>query len=201
MKKYSRLLALPLALTMGGSPLVAAAQNTSVANTPSAPTAKKLPKETKIHGETLVDDYFWMREKSNPEVISYLEAENAYTSAVMKPTEAFQEGLYKEMLGRIKQTDQQVPYRDHGYYYYTRTVEGKQYPIFARKKGSLAAPEEITLDLNELAVGHKYTSLGNYSVSDDGNLLAYSMIHTATATTSSTSKTSARQGTRRLPRQ
>jgi oligopeptidase B len=139
--------------------------------------AEKKSKTTNIHGETLVDDYFWLREKTNPAVISYLESENAHTAAVMKPTEAFQVALYKELLGRIKQTDTQVPYRQDGYFYYSRTVEGQQYPIYARRKGSMTAPEEITLDLNELAKGHPYTGLGTYSVSDDSNLLAYSMDH------------------------
>jgi len=142
--------------------------------TPAPPAAKKLAKSQTFHGETLNDDYFWLREKTDKEVISYLEAENAYTEAMMKGSEAFQEKLYQEMLGRIKQTDNDVPYRKDGYYYYTRTETGKQYPIFARKKGSLNAPEEITLDLNELAQGHKYTAIGAYAVSDDANLLAYS---------------------------
>lgn len=139
--------------------------------------AEKKSKTTNIHGETLVDDYFWLREKTNPAVISYLESENAHTAEVMKPTEAFQASLYKELLGRIKQTDTQVPYRQDGYFYYSRTVEGQQYPIYARRKGSMTAPEEITLDLNELAKGHPYTGLGVYNVSDDSNLLAYSMDH------------------------
>jgi oligopeptidase B len=139
--------------------------------------AEKKPKITNIHGETLNDDYFWLREKSNPAVIAYLESENAHTAAVMKPLEAFQESLYKELLGRIKQTDTQVPYRQDGYFYYSRTVEGQQYSIHARRKGSMTAPEEITIDLNELAKGHPYTGLGAYSVSDDANLLAYSMDH------------------------
>ena len=176
MRKLTRLVALPLALALSAAPGLA--QTMNAANTPSAPAAKRTPRETKIHGETLVDDYFWMREKTNPEVISYLEAENAYTDAYMAPTKAFQEALYKEMLSRIKQTDQQVPYRENGYLYYTRTVEGKQYPIYARKRGSESAPEEITLDVNELAAGHKYTAVGAYSVSDDGRLLAYSVDHT-----------------------
>jgi oligopeptidase B len=141
------------------------------------PMADKKTKTTNIHGETLVDEYFWLREKSNPAVISYLEAENAHTTAVMKSTEAFQQSLYKELLGRIKQTDTQVPYRQNGYLYYSRTVEGQQYPIHARRKGSMNAPEEITLDLNEMAKGHPYTGLGNYNVSDDSNLLAYSIDH------------------------
>jgi oligopeptidase B len=144
---------------------------------PKPPMAEKKPKITNIHGETLNDEYFWLREKSNPAVIAYLESENAHTAAVMKPLEAFQESLYKELLGRIKQTDTQVPYRQDGYFYYSRTVEGQQYSIYARRKGSMTAPEEITIDLNELAKGHPYTGLGAYSVSDDANLLAYSMDH------------------------
>ncbi|HZG53493.1 MAG TPA: hypothetical protein VEZ40_15280, partial [Pyrinomonadaceae bacterium] len=94
---------------------------------PAPPTAKKLAKSQTFHGETLNDDYFWLREKTDKEVISYLEAENAYTDAVMKGTEALQEKLYQEMLGRIKQTDANVPYRQDGYYYYSRTETGKQY--------------------------------------------------------------------------
>jgi oligopeptidase B len=127
-----------------------------------------------IHGDTRADGYFWLREKTNAEVVSYLAAENAYADSVMKPTEALQQSLYKEMLGHIKQTDVNVPYRFGDYFYYSRTVEGKQYPIFARRRKSLDAPEEITLDMNELASGHKFFSIGAYSVSDDGNLLAYS---------------------------
>ncbi len=138
------------------------------------PVAKKIPLETKIHGETRVDDYSWLKDKKNPEVIKHLDAENAYTAAVMKATEPLQEKLYKEMLGRIKQTDLSVPTRDHGYYYYSRTVEGKQYPIVCRKKGSLDAEEEVMLDGNELAKGEKFFSLGATEVSPDGTKLAFS---------------------------
>ncbi len=145
---------------------------------PGPPVAKKVPKMDVLHGERRVDDYYWLRDKTKPEVISYLEAENAYTASVMKPTEAFQEALYQEMLGRIKQTDLSVPYRYGGYYYYSRTEEGKQYPIHCRKTGSLDALEQVTLDLNELAKGHKFMALGAYAVSDDGNLLAYSTDNT-----------------------
>ena len=113
---------------------------------PQPPVAKKSPKSLTYQGENLTDNYFWLREKKNPEVISYLESENAYTDAMMKSTEGFQAKLYTEMLARIKQTDQGVPYKDGAYRYYTRTVEGKQYPIYARRKGSDNAPEEITLD-------------------------------------------------------
>lgn len=137
------------------------------------PVAKKAPKTTTIHGDTLTDDYFWMRERENPEVIKYLEAENAYTAAMMKPTEAFQERLYKEMLGRIKETDTNVPYRDGAYFYYSRTEQGKQYPILCRKKGSLDAKEEVYLDQNKMAEGLKFFSLGAATVSDDGRKLAF----------------------------
>jgi len=141
---------------------------------PNPPTAKKLPKVDVVHGDVRQDDYFWLREKSNPEVAAYLEAENAYSDALMKPTEAFQGALYDEMLARIQETDVQVPYRHGAYFYYSRTEAGKQYPILCRKHGSLDAPEEVTLDLNALAEGHTFLSLGTYVVSDDGHLLAYS---------------------------
>lgn len=138
------------------------------------PEARKIPKQTSVHGDTLTDNYFWLREKTSSEVTAYLEAENAYADAVTKPTEAFQANLYKEMLARIKETDTNVPYRFGDHFYYSRTEEGKQYPIMCRRRAVPAAPEEITLDLNELAKGHSYLSLGQYVVSDDGNLLAYS---------------------------
>jgi oligopeptidase B len=139
------------------------------------PVAKKVAKTTTLHGDTRVDYYQWLCDKTDKEVIAYLDAENAYTAAVMKPTEALQETLYKEMLGRIKQTDLSVPYRLGEYFYYTRTVQGKQYNIHCRKKGSLDAEEEIILDLNVLAKGQKFLMLGPHEVSDDGNLLAYSI--------------------------
>jgi oligopeptidase B len=139
------------------------------------PVATKVPHVTEIHGRKLIDDYFWLREKTSAGVTSYLEAENAYTEEVMKPTKALQETLYKEMLGRIKQTDLTVPYRLGESFYYSRTEEGKQYPSMCRRKGSMTGPEEILLDLNTLAVGHKYLGVGSFSVSDDGNWLAYSV--------------------------
>lgn len=139
------------------------------------PMAKKVAKTTPIHGDTLVDDYYWLREKNNPEVMSYLEAENAYTDAMMKDTESFQAELYKELLGRIKETDVNVPYKQGDYFYYSRTEAGKQYSILCRKRGSLDAKEEVFLDLNELAKGLKFLGLGPSAVSDDGNMLAYSI--------------------------
>jgi oligopeptidase B len=140
---------------------------------PKPPVARIEPKTTTTHGDTLVDNYFWLREKSSPEVIKYLEAENAYTTLMLKSTEAFQESLYKEMLARIKETDVNVPYREGDFYYYSRTEQGKQYPILCRKKGALDAQEEILIDVNELAKGKAFISLGPTAVSRDGNLLAY----------------------------
>ena len=142
------------------------------------PVANKVPKVDEVHGDRRVDDYFWLRDKKNPDVAAYLEAENAYTDAVMEPSVPFQDALYKEMLARIKETDVNVPYRKGGFWYYSRTEQGKQYPIYCRKAESLDAAEAITLDLNELAVGQKFMSLGAYAVSDDGNLLAYSTDNT-----------------------
>ncbi len=138
------------------------------------PVAKRVPKTTEIHGDTLVDDYAWMRERDNPEVRAYLEAENAYTDAVVGPLAGFREALYKEMLARIKETDLSVPYKNGAYFYYSRTVEGLQYPIFCRKRGSLDAAEDITLDVNELAKGKPFMSVGAYDVSEDARRLAYS---------------------------
>jgi oligopeptidase B len=138
------------------------------------PEAGKAPKVDVVHGDKRVDDYYWLREKSNPDVRAYLEAENAYADAVMKPTEAFQQALYKEMLARIKETDLSVPYRKGEYFYYARTEEGKQYPIYCRKKGSVEGKEEVILDLNQLATDKEFLGLDAFAVSDDGNLLAYS---------------------------
>ena len=141
----------------------------------SPPVAKKAPKEMIHHGDKRVDDYFWLREKNNPEVTAYLKAENAYTDTVLQPLAGLREQLYKEMLARIKETDQNVPYRMGEYFYYSRTEEGKQYPIYCRKKGSLDAVEEVLLDLNELAQGRAFLALGVYDVSPDGKWLAYSL--------------------------
>ncbi len=124
-------------------------------------------------GDTRVDDYFWLREKDNPEVIEHLKAENAYTEAATRHLEGFREKLYKEILSRIKETDESVPYRYHGWWYYLREVEGLQYPIYCRRKGSMEAPEEVMLDVNELARGKAYAGVDLFEVSPDGNYLAY----------------------------
>ncbi len=145
---------------------------------PTPPVAKKVPHVTEVNGHRMEDNYFWLRDKPNPEVRAYLEAENAYTDAVMKPTEAFQKKLYGEMLGRIKETDVEVPYREGDYFYYTRTEAGKQYGIRCRRKGSMEGAEEVVLDVNEMATGLAFMSVNEYAVSPDGNLLAYSYDNT-----------------------
>jgi oligopeptidase B len=157
---------------------VLAADDNNSSSLPAPPVAKKVPKTTEINGRELVDNYFWLRDKQNPDVAAYLQSENAYTDAVMKPTEGLQKKLYDEMLSHIKETDVEVPYKEGNYFYYTRTEAGKQYSIYCRKKGSPDAPEELLLDVNELAKGQKFMSVRDFAVSDDGNLLAYSTDNT-----------------------
>jgi len=176
-KRYARFSVLSVLLFswLCNIPLRAADTTSS---TPAPPVAKKTPRVTEINGRKLVDNYFWLREKNNPEVKAYLEAENAYTDVVTKPTEPLQKKLYDEMLSRIKETDVDVPYKDGGSFYYSRTEAGKQYQIRCRKKGSLDAPEEVLLDINEMANGQRFMSVAAYEVSDDGNLLAYTTDNT-----------------------
>jgi oligopeptidase B len=147
----------------------------STATQLTPPLAEAKHTENSLHGHTLVDDYAWLRDKESQETLAYLTAENDYTAAVMEPTKDLQETLYREMLSHIKETDVSVPYREGDYWYYTRTEEGQQYPIYCRKKNSLEAPESIILDVNQLAEGESFMSLGGLAVSDDGNLLAYSV--------------------------
>jgi oligopeptidase B len=142
------------------------------------PTAPRVEHNEVRHGATVIDDYFWLREKSNPKVTQYLDAENAYTAAMTKALLPFSDALYNEMLGRIKQTDLSVPTQRRGYLYYSRTEEGKQYPIQCRRKGTMEAPEEVLLDLNELGKDRKFVGLGSLVVSDDQNLLAYTIDYT-----------------------
>ncbi len=170
-----------LAHAVAALPIVVAASSPTrlAAQEVTPPTAKIIARVDTLHGEVRTDNYFWLREKSNPEVISYLEKENAYTAAKMKHTEALQQRLYDEMLGRIKENDLSVPYLDHGYWYYNRTEKGKSYPIHLRKKGSLDAPEEVVLDENALATGKKFSSVGDFAVSPGGSRLAY--LHDTTA--------------------
>ena len=139
------------------------------------PIAEKKPHEITAHGDTRVDDYYWLREKSDPDVIAYLEAENDYTKSILSHTKTLQEALYKDMVGRIQETDEDVPAPYGEYFYYKRTEEGLQYPIHCRKKGSLESEEEIVLDLNDLSKGHDYSKLGVFKVSPDQRTLAYSL--------------------------
>lgn len=162
-------------------PTSAPASEPEAAATP--PVARRDPKTLTLHGQNLQDDYGWMRDKGSPEVTQYLEAENAYTAAVMKPTEELQAKLYAEMLSHIKETDESVPFRDRGWYYYVRTVEGKQYPIHCRRKAvgeryDSTQPEQILLDVNQLAEGQAFMAIGAMTVSPDGEKLAYSTDNT-----------------------
>ena len=143
------------------------------AETLKPPVAEKIHTEKQINGAVLTDDYAWLRDRESPKVHAYLEAENAYAEAFTAGEKPLAEKLYKETLSHIQQTDTSVPYRRHGYWYYTRTEEGKQYPVLCRKKESLSAPEEVMLDVNELAKGEKFMGLDQHEVSDDSNLLAY----------------------------
>ncbi len=145
-----------------------------------APVARREPHPTHIHSQTLDDDYFWLREKESPEVIAYLTAENEYTASHLAGTEDLQASLYREMLSHIKETDTSLPVRDGLWFYHTHTIEGKQYPIHCRRHSATDStytadsPEEVLLDVNQLAEGHGFMSLGGFTVSQDGNLLAYS---------------------------
>lgn len=141
----------------------------------NAPVAAKKPTNLTIHGDTRIDNYYWLRERENPEVIAYLEKENAYREAVMKKNSDFEKELFKEIVARIKQTDESVPYKKRGYFYYTRFEEGKEYPIYCRKKESLDAAEEIMLNVNEMAEGYTYYAIGGLSVSTNNRFLAFSV--------------------------
>ena len=138
------------------------------------PVAKVVPQPATTLGETRVDNYSWLRDRTDPDTIHYLEAENAYTRSEMKHTDALQSKLYSEMLGRVQQTDQSVPTKRDDYFYYTRTEEGKQYAVYCRKHG-LDGPEEILLDGNVMAEGKKYFRVGNFVTSPNHKLLAYSV--------------------------
>ena len=171
MKRISLLLAI-LILSLG-----IYAQNM---NEIKPPVAKKEPKVLKIHGYEITDNYAWLRSgkddkgKVRKEVEDYLLAENAYTESVMGGTEDFQDALYKEMLSKIKQTDLSLPTKIGNYWYYTKTEEGKQYPIFARATKEDKSDEQITLDQNEMAKGYVYFSIAAYNISNDDNILAFS---------------------------
>ncbi|GGG43432.1 S9 family peptidase [Hymenobacter glacieicola] len=164
-------LLLGLGLLLNG---VAQAQSTKPSSMQKPPVAAIKPKELTSPFGTRTDNYYWLNERENPEVISYLNAENAYTQQQLAPVKGLEEKLFQEIKGRIKEQDESVPYRDNGYYYYTRFEAGAEYPIYCRKKGSLSAPEEILLNANELGKGKAYYQIGDFEVSDDNQVLAYS---------------------------
>ena len=160
-------------LVLAGASAPAAAQ--TARDLPAPPVARVVPKTDTLHGDVRVDNYFWLRDRQNPEVVAYLEAENRYADTAMAATRQLQETLYQEFLGRLKQTDLSVPDRIGPYFYYTRTEEGKQYPIWARRRGSMQAPEEVIFDQNQMAEGKRYYTLGAFSVSPDHRMLAFSV--------------------------
>lgn len=138
-----------------------------------APKAKQINKILEIHNDQRVDPYYWLNDRESPEVISYLEAENAYTKAAMAHTEKFQQSLFEEMKGRIKEDDSSVPYKLKGFWYYSRYRVGEEYPLYCRKKESLEATEEIILNQNELAEGHAFHALAGLSISPNSQILAF----------------------------
>ena len=139
----------------------------------TTPVVQVKPKEMKIHDHARVDNYYWLNERENAEVINYLKAENTYLDAVMAPVKPFQEQLFQEMKGRIKEKDESVPVKDGNYFYYAKFIEGGEYPLYCRKKGDLTAPEEILLDGNKLAKGKAYFNVGGYEISDNESIMAY----------------------------
>lgn len=139
----------------------------------TAPNAPKIPRQLSIHGDLRVDDYYWLNERENPEVLDYLKSENEYYRQSTAHTASFQQSLFEEMKSRIKEDDSSVPYRLNGYWYLTRYEAGKEYPVYARKKNSLKNPEEILFDCNILAAGHEYFNLKGISVSPDNSLATF----------------------------
>ena len=140
---------------------------------PTPPRAAIVPKVLEMHGEERLDDYFWLNDRNDPNVVTYLEAENAYAAAVMEPTAKLQTELYEEMAGRLKPDEESLPIEDNGYFYYTRYEKGKEYPLYCRRKGSRTAAEEVMLDVNVLAAGHKLYKTTGFTVSPDNKLLAF----------------------------
>lgn len=163
------------------APIAAYSQSSSNMNafqTPEGvkpPAVEKESREFITHGDKRIDDYYWLNQRDNPKVLNYLKAENAYLDTMMSGTKELREKLFKEMKSRIKEKDESLPYKDNGYWYYSRFEEGKQYPVFCRKKETLQAPEEIILDQNKMAEGFKYYSIGGRSVSDNNELLAFTV--------------------------
>jgi oligopeptidase B len=165
-------------LALGVAILFCAIAAQAMPTLPDAPQVTRKPKDVSVHGDKRIDDYFWLRERDNPEVLAHLRAENDYAEAWFKPLDGFKDRLYAEMLARIKQDDEAVPYRKRGYWYSSRTQTGEQYARYLRRKGTLDAPEQLMLDMNVLADGKPFLQLGATAVSPDARLLAYSLDET-----------------------
>ncbi len=142
---------------------------------PNPPSAKRIPHQLECHGHVRIDEYYWLKDRDNPEVLAYLRAENEYAAALRSHTRDLEQKLFEEIKGRIQQTDLSVPFKLGDYWYYTRYEEGKEYALYCRKKGSLTSPEEIMLDGNVLARGHDYFSLGNWKISSGQDILAFAI--------------------------
>lgn len=155
--------------------LFACTNNQTKKELPMPPKAEKIKHELTAHGHRRIDNYYWLNERENPKVIDYLNAENAYTKAVMEHTESFQKELFDEIVARIKKDDSSVPYKKNGYFYYTRYEKEGEYPIYCRKKDNMQAVEEILLNVNEMAKEYKYYQVGDLSVSEDNKILAFSV--------------------------
>lgn len=147
----------------------------SLKKTIQIPQVSKKPKKLRKHKDVRIDNYYWLNDKENPEVIDYLNAENAYTKQIMQHTEGFQKELFEEMKGRIKEDDSSVPYKLNGYWYITRFEKGQDYPIYSRKKDTLETPEEILFDCNIMAKGHAYFNLGSMAISPDNTLVSFAI--------------------------
>ena len=152
-----------------------ALMTSSALSAPIPPVAERVPHPVTMHGDTRPDDYYWMKDKQDPRVLRYLEAENAYTDSMTAGSKPLQDALYAEMLSRIQQTDLTVPYRKGAFLYYTRTEEGKQYPYYCRRKGDMQAAEQTLLDVNALAQGYPFMAIGEFEISPDGSKLAYTV--------------------------
>ena len=139
------------------------------------PIAEKIEKKLSIHGDTRIDEYYWLNQRGDKKVIDYLNAENSYRDLYMKDYKGLEEELFQEIKSRIKEDDSSVPYLDNGYYYYTRYEKGKQYPIYCRKKGNLEAKEEVLIDANIMSEGYDYFRVGDIEISPDDKIMAYSI--------------------------
>jgi len=176
-KLVAAMLATVLTSQLAGCNAVSELMNSEDNKQATAPVAKKLPYEMTQHGHTRVDNYYWMRDdkREDKEILAHLEAENAYLEAEMAHTQGLQETLFEEMTGRLKKDDASVPYFKNGYWWYSRFEGEQEYPIFARKKGSLDNPEEVLLNVNEMAKGHDYFQIGRSAASTNNKILAYSV--------------------------